>query len=114
MENEEIMAAPAQESITENQTPEVGMPDPSEETEEISDTIYDISESQQPSPAETELREMLEEVGAETLLQIIKDNRNAAIRQIIKEVEESRDRTIPSGASAAHTCSSIFDLASLA
>lgn len=72
------------------------------------------TENSEKSAAEAELEKMLSEVGADTLLQIIKDNRNAAIRQIIREVEASRDRSIPSGASAAPSCSSIFDLAALA
>ena len=61
-----------------------------------------------------EIERMVEEMGAETLLEIIRDNRNAAIRQIISEVEASRQRELPSGASVARECSSIFDLAALA
>ncbi|MDE7419439.1 MAG: hypothetical protein K2N35_04450 [Muribaculaceae bacterium] len=72
------------------------------------------SGKQEPNSAEAEIQKMLADVGAETLLQIIKDNRNAAIRQIISEVEASRDRSIPSGASSASPCKSIFDLAALA
>ena len=64
--------------------------------------------------ADTRLRRMIEEVGAETLLEIIKDNRNAAIRQIISEVEASQNRVLQSGVSAARACNSIFDLAALA
>lgn len=65
-------------------------------------------------PHEEEIKRMVKEMGAETLLSIIKDNRNAAIRQIISEVEASRKRDMPTGASASATCSSIFDLAALA
>ena len=64
--------------------------------------------------ADTRLRQMIEEVGAETLLEIIRDNRNAAIRQIISEVEASQDRVLQSGVSTARKCNSIFDLAALA
>lgn len=70
-----------------------------------------------PEPSDTaraEIDRLVGEMGAETLLDIIRDNRNAAIRQIISEVEASRDRTIPSGDSASMGCTSIFDLAALA
>ena len=65
-------------------------------------------------PSMAEIERMVSEMGAETLLSIIKDNRNAAIRQIISEVEASRTESIPSGVSVAGKCSSIFDLAALA
>ncbi len=88
------------------------------------DVIYELPESSESSessdnaenadPAENQLKKMIAEVGAETLLDIIRDNRNAAIRQIISEVEASQDRTVPSGLSGAHRCNSIFDLAALA
>ena len=65
-------------------------------------------------PALQEIGRMVEEMGAATLLDIIKDNRNAAIRTIISEVEASMPRQIPSGASASKVCASIFDLAALA
>lgn len=61
-----------------------------------------------------EIERMVEEMGAETLLAIIKDNRNAAIRQIIREVEASRRRDLPSGNPVSASCSTIFDLAALA
>ena len=61
-----------------------------------------------------EIERMVEEMGAETLLEIIRDNRNAAIRQIISEVEASQIRTPPSGNRCTAPCSSIFDLAALA
>ena len=66
------------------------------------------------SGSERELRRMVEEMGADTVLEIIRNNRNAAIRQIISEVEASRDVSIPSGDSASVACRSIFDLAALA
>ena len=56
---------------------------------------------------------MLKEMGAEPLRDIIKDNRNAAIRQILKEVEASRP-PLQSGTSVAKGCNSIFELAALA
>ena len=61
-----------------------------------------------------EIGRMVEEMGAETLLEIIRGNRNAAIRQIISEVEASQVRPLPSGNSASIGCTSIFDLAALA
>ena len=57
---------------------------------------------------------MVEEMGAETILEIIRGNRNAAIRQIISEVEAARDTAMPSGSSGPLSCGSIFDLAALA
>lgn len=64
--------------------------------------------------AETELTRMVEEMGAEKVLEIIKGNRNSAIEQIISEMEQQTDRIIPSGASSSPSFSSIFDLASMA
>ena len=90
-----------------------------ETTDNITDNIEKPESSDNPdasemSAAEREIERMVGEMGAETLLEIIRDNRNAAIRQIISEVEESRPRGLPSGASVARNCSSIFDLAALA
>ncbi len=116
----------AEESSVKSQEPgglaeesSVKSQEPSEE-----DIIYELPESSENSevsessenadPAENQLKKMIAEVGAETLLDIIRDNRNAAIRQIISEVEASQDRTVPSGLSGAHRCNSIFDLAALA
>ncbi len=79
---------------------------------EISENFESPELSKEPAMAEIE--RMVEDMGAETLLSIIKDNRNAAIRQIISEVEASRDRSLPSGSSTRKECSSIFDLAALA
>ncbi|MDE7095994.1 MAG: hypothetical protein K2O47_00700 [Muribaculaceae bacterium] len=72
------------------------------------------SSEKEKSPAETEIDRMIDEVGAETLLEIIRDNRNAAIRQIISEVESSQQSVLRSGVSIAKECNSIFDLAALA
>ncbi len=80
-------------------------PDESESTEEA-----DGAEDQ----AANEIKRMIDEMGAERLLDIIRDNRNAAIRQIISEVETSRERDMPSGKSTSMTCRSIFDLAAMA
>ena len=72
------------------------------------------SSEKEKSPAENEIDRMIDEVGAETLLEIIRDNRNAAIRQIISEVESSQQSVLRSGVSIAKECNSIFDLAALA
>ncbi len=74
----------------------------------------DDSDSKISSSAQKEIKRMIDEMGADTLLEIIKDNRNAAIRQIIKEVEASQVRCLPSGDSAAKSYDSIFDLAAQA
>ncbi len=66
------------------------------------------------SPAEEEIDRMMEKVGAEKMLEIIKGNRNAAIKQIISEITSSTERRLPSGDSAYRKCNSIFDLAELA
>lgn len=57
---------------------------------------------------------MIEEMGAGKVLEIIRDNRNAAIRQIMKEMSEEADCPLHSGVSNEISCQSIFDLASLA
>lgn len=96
--NKEEDTAPisAEESETKSQ-------EPNEE-----DIIYEL-----PNDPESRLRELVTEMGAETLLEIIRDNRNAAIRQILSEVE-ARRTPMQSGVSAARSCNSIFDLAALA
>lgn len=58
---------------------------------------------------------MIGEMGAERVLQILRGNRNAAIEQIIGEMEEEeRSRALQSGTSIGAASHSIFDLASLA
>lgn len=74
----------------------------------------DSSAEAEKSPAETELQKMLDEMGAETLVEIIKDNRNAAIKQIISEVQSAQPRSLRSGTSITSSCQSIFDLAAMA
>ena len=65
-------------------------------------------------PHLAELDRLVKEMGAETLLDIIRDNRNSAIRQIISEAEGSREQRMPAGGTLSARCSSIFDLAALA
>lgn len=86
------------------------------ENSENADNADNADNVENPSdnPAMVEIGRMVEEMGADTLLDIIRDNRNAAIRQIIKEVEATRPPGIPSGSSPLKTCTSIFDLAALA
>ena len=79
----------------------------------LHDADLNEEEGKKTSPRK-EIERMVEEMGAATLLEIIRDNRNAAIRQIIKEVEATQRHDLPSGNSAARTCGSIFDLAALA
>lgn len=57
---------------------------------------------------------MIAQMGAERLLEIIRDNRNAAIAQIMEEVRSQNETPLPSGIASETRCSSIFDLASLA
>ncbi len=78
-----------------------------------SDNAENAENSQPLSEAEIRLREMVTEMGAETVLEIIRDNRNAAIRQILSEVEAQRT-PLQTGVSAERGCNSIFDLAALA
>lgn len=66
------------------------------------------------SEADQEIRRMVAEMGAETLLEIIRDNRNAACRQILEEVRLQSRPEIPSGVAATARPSSIFDLAAMA
>lgn len=101
-------------SVTDNIIDEPLETDPSQNPGSPDTDITGESAGSAKSEAEMELDRMVGEIGAETLLSIIRDNRNAAIRQIISEVEASRDRSLPSGKSAAVGCSSIFDLAAMA
>lgn len=64
--------------------------------------------------AQKEIEKMIREQGPERVLDIIKGNRNAAARQIMKEMEDDTDVTLQSGTSIGGRCQSIFDLASLA
>ena len=66
------------------------------------------------SEAQTELTRMVEEMGVEKVVEIIKGNRNSAIEQIISEMQQQTDQTMPSGTSSSPSFSSIFDLASMA
>lgn len=57
---------------------------------------------------------MIEKMGAEKVLEIIRGNRNAAISQIMEEMKEETQTTLQSGLSNEDHCHSIFDLANLA
>lgn len=70
--------------------------------------------AENPDSAKAKIEKMIDEMGAEKLLEIINGNRNSAIRQIISEAAASNDNFIPSGTSVARTMDSIFDLAALA
>ncbi len=100
--------------------------DISDETEESQDSAELQVPAQSPDPVQlqddvqskdpayVEVKKKVKAMGAETLLSIIRDNRNAAIQQIIREVEASQDSALPSGVSVVKGCNSIFDLAALA
>lgn len=61
------------------------------------------------------IREMVESLGAEKVWQLIRDNRNAAIEQILTELKEGEENEpMRSGLSVEPKCHSIFDLASFA
>ena len=88
-------------------------------------TAYDLEE---PSPdnappavepsaddtARTEIENMMQDMGADKLLDIIRNNRNAAIEEIKRELTENSNECLPSGISATGRCDTIFDLAALA
>lgn len=107
------------EQRTENKEPETAHISENSENSENSDNFEssdnsEISENSE-NPAKLEIDTMIAKMGAETLLQIIKDNRNAAISQIMNEIVETADGPLPSGVNDKQArCNSIFDLASLA
>ncbi len=74
----------------------------------------DNAETGNSDPGRKEIERMIDEMGAEKVLEIIRGNRNAAIRQIMKEMEEESDCPMQSGTSATSRHNSIFDLASMA
>lgn len=101
-----------------DQLEESSQSDPLEESDQSDQSDQsassDTSESKEKSPAEAELQKLLDNMGAETLVEIIKDNRNAAIRQIISEMQAAQPKTLRSGVSVNAPCNSIFDLAAMA
>lgn len=67
------------------------------------------------SEAEVKIGEMVKTFGAEKVLELILGNRNAAIEQIIAEMQAQENLPpLHSGLSADYQCRSIFDLASYA
>lgn len=67
------------------------------------------------SEAEGKIGEMVKTFGAEKVLELILGNRNAAIEQIIAEMQAQENLPpLHSGLSADYNCRSIFDLASYA
>lgn len=67
------------------------------------------------SEAEVKISEMVKTFGAEKVLELILGNRNAAIEQIIAEMQAQENLPpLHSGLSADYSCRSIFDLASFA
>lgn len=82
-------------------------PEPSDEPEQP-------ESPEAPDPAQTEIEKMIGEMGAAKVLQLIRGNRNAAIEQIMTEVEQQTDPTLQSGVSVSQGARSIFDLARMA
>ena len=66
------------------------------------------------SKARAEIEAMMADMGAEKLLEIIRENRNAAISQILDEMEKTPREPMQSGRSVGGFCNSIFDLAGMA
>lgn len=64
--------------------------------------------------AKGEIEAMVADMGAEKLLEIIRENRNAAITQILDEMERTPGEAMQSGRSVGGFCNSIFDLAGMA
>lgn len=91
---------------------ETGDSDSAEDSDET--RTFDSPEEPERSEAEKKIDEMIGQMGAETLLEIILDNRNAACRQIIEEVRAQPRSPIPSGVAANSGPASIFDLAAMA
>ena len=72
-------------------------------------------EDESKDPALESIREMVESLGAERVLELIRDNRNAAIEQILSELKEGEENEpMRSGLSVEPKYHSIFDLASFA
>jgi len=92
-----------------------------EKKEEEEDPEKKDSENEKPkkedpkSEAEVKISEMVKTFGAEKVLELILGNRNAAIEQIIAEMQAQENLPpLHSGLSADYSCRSIFDLASFA
>ena len=60
------------------------------------------------------IESMISEMGAEKVLAIILNNRNAVITQIMHELENHHAKPIPTGVRADSVCTSIFELAEMA
>lgn len=88
----------------------------SEESEgsENSENSESSEESEESAAARAEIENMIAEMGAEKLLEIIRGNRNAAIEQIMDEMDAPDSGRMPTGNSIVRKCNSIFDLAGLA
>jgi len=95
----------------------VESPSPKKENstpKDISDTSDSSDISDTPGEAETELQRLIKKLGAEKIVELIRGNRNAAIKQILDEMQQQSDTPLQSGISAGHYSRSIFDLASQA
>lgn len=94
--------------------PKVDENDDNADNAENNDNAENSENDENNDNAKAKIEKMIDEMGAEKLLEIINGNRNSAIRQIISEAAASNDNFIPSGTSVARTMDSIFDLAALA
>lgn len=108
----EVPATPLKSVKTENS--EQHMQPEAPEKSEKEDESAAAEEAPVPDEAGAEIARMVEEMGAEKVLEIIRGNRNAAIDQIVKELEEESDCQMQSGTSIASRYNSIFELAAMA
>ncbi len=94
---------------------DVELPEEEEEKEDSEKKEGEAVKSEIGDAALESIREMVESLGAEKVLQLIRDNRNAAIEQILAELKEGEENEpMRSGLSVEPKYHSIFDLASFA
>jgi len=72
------------------------------------------SEKPDSDETEKELQNLIKEFGAAKIVELVRGNRNAAIKQILDEMQQQSDVSLQSGISAGHHSRTIFDLASQA
>lgn len=86
------------------------------DTGEVPESTHnsDNKDSKEISPEQKEIDALIAEIGAEKVLQLIRGNRNAAIEQILKDLDDEEKPVLQSGLSAGSRPHSIFDLANLA
>lgn len=108
-EESEIRNTPIEEEVADQSSDESDQSDRSDKSDKS-----DRSENTD-SPAEKELAEMTEKMGAEAVLEMIRCNRNRIIDELIAEAKtEYKRRPMPSGVSCERKAASIFDIAGMA